>query len=211
MHMQAPMLYVPTDQVGLVEKYVGPDSKAPTLQRLGTADWSRVKSKVKASVEDMAKKLIMLEAKRKAKTGHAFPADTLWQKEFEEAFEYEDTEDQIVATQEIKRDMEKSVPMDRLLCGDVGYGKTEVAMRAAFKAVMDSKQVGVLVPTTILAEQHYATFSRRFSDYPVTVSVLSRFRSVSEQKAIVSRVNSGAIDIVIGTHRLLSKDVKFKS
>lgn len=203
-------LYVPIDQVDLVEKYVGSQGQPPSLQRLGTGDWQRIKSKVKKSVEDMARKLIMLEAKRKSRKGHAFSKDTIWQRQFEESFEYEDTEDQRQATEEIKADMEKAVSMDRLLCGDVGYGKTEVAMRCAFKAVMDSKQVAVLVPTTILAEQHYATFTRRFSDYPVSIQVLSRFKSGSEQKKILKDLEFGAVDIIIGTHRLLSKDVKFK-
>ncbi|HHW17395.1 MAG TPA: transcription-repair coupling factor [Firmicutes bacterium] len=203
-------LYVPTDQVHMVERYVGPQGEPPTLQRLGTGDWQRIKARVKKSIEDMARKLIMLEAKRKSRKGHAFSKDTPWQRQFEEAFEYEDTEDQARATEEIKRDMEDETPMDRLLCGDVGYGKTEVAMRAAFKAVMDSKQVAVLVPTTILAEQHFSTFSRRFSDYPVTIQVLSRFRSAAEQKRILKDLEAGAVDIIIGTHRLLSKDVKFK-
>jgi transcription-repair coupling factor (superfamily II helicase) len=203
-------LYVPTDQVDLVERYVGPEGAKPALQRLGSGDWQRIKARVKKSVEDMARNLLMLEAKRKSRQGFAFSPDTPWQRQFEEEFEYEDTEDQAVATQEIKRDMENSYPMDRLLCGDVGYGKTEVAMRAAFKAVMDSKQVAVLVPTTVLAEQHYATFVRRFSNYPVSIEVLSRFRPQSEQAKIIRRLASGAVDIIIGTHRLLSKDVKFR-
>ena len=203
-------LYVPTDQVDLVERYVGPEGAKPALQRLGSGDWQRIKARVKKSVEDMARNLLMLEAKRKSRQGFAFSPDTPWQRQFEEEFEYEDTEDQAVATQEIKRDMENSYPMDRLLCGDVGYGKTEVAMRAAFKAVMDSKQVAVLVPTTVLAEQHYATFVGRFSNYPVSIEVLSRFRPQSEQAKIIRRLASGAVDIIIGTHRLLSKDVKFR-
>ncbi len=204
-------LYVPIDQVDAVERYVGAEGKAPSLQKLGTGDWQRLKARVRASVEDMAKKLLVLEAKRKSRQGYAFSADTPWQTQFEEAFEYEDTPDQTTATQEIKEDMERSTPMDRLLCGDVGYGKTEVAMRAAFKAVMDGKQVGILVPTTILAEQHFQTFSRRFAEYPLTVRCLSRFRPASEQSKIVEEVSSGAVDIVVGTHRLLSKDVKFKN
>lgn len=203
-------LYVPVDQVDLIEKYSGPEGKPPALHRLGTGEWQKIKARVKRSLEDMAKKLIMLEARRKSRKGYAFSPDTPWQRQFEESFEYEETEDQARATEEIKRDMEKPVPMDRLLCGDVGFGKTEVAMRCAFKAVMDSKQVAVLVPTTILAEQHYSTFSRRFADYPVTIAVLSRFRSPAEQKKILRDLELGAIDIIIGTHRLLSKDVKFK-
>lgn len=203
-------LYVPIEQVDAVERYIGPEGKPPSLQRLGTGDWQKLKARVRASVEDMARKLLIVEAKRKSKKGYAFSPDTPWQRQFEEAFEYEDTADQIRATEEIKRDMEAATPMDRLLCGDVGYGKTEVAMRCAFKAVMEGKQVGVLVPTTILAEQHFATFTRRFSDYPVSIQCLSRFRSQTEQRRIVKDVEAGATDIIIGTHRLLSKDVKFK-
>ena len=204
-------LYVPVDQVDLVERYIGPEGKPPQLQKLGTGEWARVKDRVKASVEDMARKLLMLEAKRKSRTGHAFSPDTPWQREFEDSFEYEDTEDQARATEEIKRDMERSVPMDRLLCGDVGFGKTEVAMRCAFKAIMDGKQVAVLVPTTILAEQHHATLTRRFADHPVTIHCLSRFRTPNETKRIISDIETGMADIVIGTHRLLSKDVSFKN
>ncbi|HHX29013.1 MAG TPA: transcription-repair coupling factor [Firmicutes bacterium] len=204
-------LYVPVDQVDLIERYSGPEGKPPQLQKLGTGEWARIKARVKASVEDMARRLLTLEAKRKSRTGYAFGPDTPWQREFEDAFEYEDTEDQARATEEIKRDMEAAVPMDRLLCGDVGFGKTEVAMRCAFKAVMDGKQVGVLVPTTILAEQHYATFVRRFAEHPVTIHCLSRFRTPGETRKIVADIQSGSADIVIGTHRLLSKDVSFKN
>ncbi len=203
-------LYVPVDQVDMIERFVGPEGKPPGLQRLGTGDWQKIKARVKASLEDMARKLLILEARRKSRRGVAFSPDTPWQRQFEESFEYEDTEDQARATQEIKRDMEQSVPMDRLLCGDVGYGKTEVAMRCAFKAVMDAKQVAVLVPTTILAEQHFSTFTRRFSDYPVSIKCLSRFRSASEQRKIIQDAAAGAVDILVGTHRLLSKDVAFK-
>jgi transcription-repair coupling factor (superfamily II helicase) len=202
-------LYVPIDQVDMVERYIGPEGVKPTLQRLGSGEWQRIKARVKKSVEDLARNLLLLEAKRKSRQGFAFSPDTPWQRQFEEEFEYEDTEDQATATQEIKRNMENGYPMDRLLCGDVGYGKTEVAMRAAFKAVMDSKQVAVLVPTTVLAEQHYATFARRFSNYPVSIEALSRFRAPSEQARILKQVAQGAVDILIGTHRLLSKDVKF--
>lgn len=206
----ADALYVPVDQVDMLEKYVGPEGHVPTIQKLGTGDWQRIKARVQKSVKDMARKLIMLEAKRKSRKGHAFSPDTPWQRQFEEAFEYEDTPDQERATLEIKRDMEKDVPMDRLLCGDVGFGKTEVAMRCAFKAIMDSKQVAVLVPTTILAEQHFATFTRRFAGYPVNIQVLSRFRTPAQEKKILRDLATGALDIVIGTHRLLGKDVKFK-
>ncbi|MBP8614360.1 MAG: transcription-repair coupling factor [Firmicutes bacterium] len=203
-------LYVPLDQVDMIEKYVGPEGSKPRLQRLGSGEWQRIKARVNRSIQDMARRLLVVEAQRKSRQGHAYSPDTPWQREFEESFEYEDTEDQIMATQEIKEDMQRPYPMDRLLCGDVGYGKTEVAMRATFKAVMESKQVAVLVPTTILAEQHYATFSRRFAGYPVSVEVLSRFRTPAEQKKILNDVALGAVDVVIGTHRLLSKDVKFK-
>ena len=203
-------LYVPIEQADLVERYIGPEGKPPQLHKLGTGEWAKVKARVKASVEDMARRLLILEAKRKSRPGYAFSPDTPWQREFEEAFEYEDTEDQARATEEIKKDMEKPVPMDRLLCGDVGFGKTEVAMRCAFKAVMDGKQVAVLVPTTILAEQHYATFTRRFAEHPVTIHCLSRFRTPGETKKIIEDTKSGTADIVIGTHRLLSKDVVFK-
>lgn len=203
-------LYIPVDQVHMIEKYVGPEGAKPRLQRLGSGEWQRIKTRVNKSIEQMAKDLLIVEAQRKSRQGYAYSPDTVWQKEFEDAFEYEDTEDQLVATAEIKEDMEKPYPMDRLLCGDVGYGKTEVAMRAAFKAVMESKQVAVLVPTTILAEQHYTTFTRRFADYPISVEVLSRFRTPAEQKKILNDLKLGAVDIVVGTHRLLSKDVKFK-
>ena len=203
-------LYVPLDQVDMIEKYVGPEGSKPRLQRLGSGEWQRIKARVNKSIQDMARNLLLLEAQRKSRKGHAYSPDTPWQREFEESFEYEDTEDQVLSTQEIKEDMQKPYPMDRLLCGDVGYGKTEVAMRATFKAVMESKQVAVLVPTTILAEQHYATFKRRFEGYPVSIEVLSRFRTPREQKKVLRDVALGAVDVLIGTHRLLSKDVKFK-
>ncbi len=204
-------LYVPVDQVDMIERFIGPEGKPPSLQRLGTADWQKLKARVKASLEDMAKKLLTVEAQRKSRKGFAFSPDTPWQKQFEDAFEYEYTEDQIDATEEIKKDMERPIPMDRLLCGDVGYGKTEVAMRCAFKAIMDGKQVAILVPTTILAEQHYFTFTRRFSDYPMSIKCLSRFRAPAEQRRIIQDTKNGAVDILVGTHRLLSKDVSFKN
>ncbi len=203
-------LYVPVDQVDLVEKYVGSEGSRPSLQRLGSGEWQRIKDRVRRSVEDMARKLLVLEAKRKSVQGHSFSVDSPWQRQFEDEFEYEDTEDQAISTHEIKMDMEKPYPMDRLLCGDVGFGKTEVAMRAAFKAVMDSKQVAVLVPTTVLAEQHFNTFSDRFANYPISVQALSRFRSGLQQRKILSDVAKGLVDILIGTHRLLSSDVKFQ-
>ncbi|NLC62683.1 MAG: transcription-repair coupling factor [Thermoanaerobacterales bacterium] len=203
-------LYVPTNQVDLIQKYIGSEETAPKISRLGGNEWSRAKSKVKDSIKEMAEELIKLYAKRQAIKGYAFSPDTPWQKEFEDLFPYEETPDQLTAIEEVKNDMESDRPMDRLLCGDVGYGKTEVAMRAAFKAVMDSKQVAVLVPTTILAEQHFHTFSERFDSFPVKVEVLSRFKSSSEQKQILKSLRSGELDIIIGTHRLLQKDVRFK-
>lgn len=203
-------LFVPTDQVHLLQKYVGLEDSPPKISRLGGGDWQRVKNRVKESIQEMAEKLLALYADRLSSRGHAFSPDTVWQQDFEEAFTYEETPDQIRAVEEIKRDMESPRPMDRLLCGDVGYGKTEVAMRAAFKAIMDGKQVAVLVPTTILAQQHFQTFSQRFSGYPVKIAALSRFQTPGEQEAVIKGLKSGHVDLVIGTHRLLSKDVVFK-
>ncbi len=203
-------LYVPVDNIDQVQKYLGSEDKEPKLYQLGGNEWKRVKARVRSSVQDIAEHLIKLYAKREATPGYAFSPDTEIHREFDSLFPYEETPDQKRAIEEIKRDMEKPRPMDRLLCGDVGYGKTEVAIRAAFKAVMDGKQVAVLVPTTILAQQHYETFKERFHEFPVEIDVLSRFRTRKEQNATVKKVNSGLVDIVIGTHRLLSKDVKFK-
>ncbi|GAW91664.1 transcription-repair coupling factor [Calderihabitans maritimus] len=203
-------LYVPTDQAKLIHKYSGAEGHVPRLNRLGGNDWTKVKSKVKRSVEDMARELLELYAARQTVEGYAFSPDSVWQKEFEEAFPYQETPDQLRAIEEVKRDMMQPKPMDRLLCGDVGYGKTEVAMRAAFKAVLDGKQVAVLVPTTILAQQHYYTFKERFSSYPVNIAVLSRFRTPKEQRKTIKELRQGLVDIVIGTHRLLSEDVTFK-
>lgn len=202
-------LYVPTDQVDLVQKYLGVEGVAPKLYKLGGAEWSRVKARVKESVRDLADSLLALYAAREAQPGHAFAPDSVWQKELEDSFAYEETPDQLRAVQQVKEDMERPRPMDRLVCGDVGYGKTEVAVRAAFKAVMDGYQVAVLVPTTILAQQHYATFTERFGSFPVKVAVLSRFQTPKEQKEIVREVREGAVDVLIGTHRLLQRDVKF--
>ncbi|WP_201787784.1 transcription-repair coupling factor [Carboxydothermus islandicus] len=202
-------LYVPPEQVGNLQKYVGVDGEPPKLSRLGGSDWQRVKNRVKAAVREMAEGLLELYAKRMAKPGFAFSPDTVWQKEFEERFPYEETPDQLKAIEEVKRDMEKPKVMDRLLCGDVGYGKTEVALRAAFKAVMDGKQVAVLTPTTLLAQQHYNTFKERFSGYPVEIRLLSRFQTAREQKEIIKELKRGKVDIVIGTHRLLQDDVQF--
>ncbi len=203
-------LYVPTDQVGMLQKYLGADVDAPKLSKLGGAEWNRVKSRVREAVRDMAKELLELYAARETAQGYAYGPDTVWQKEFEDSFPYEETPDQIKAIQEVKRDMESPRPMDRLLCGDVGYGKTEVALRAAFKAVMEGKQVAVLVPTTILAQQHYNTFRERFARYPVRVEMLSRFRTPREQRDIIRDLKEGRIDIVIGTHRLVQDDIAFK-
>lgn len=203
-------LYVPTEQIDLLQKYVGPEDSPPRLYKLGGTEWSKVKTKVKESVQDMALELLRLYAARESLKGHSFSPDTPWQREFEDAFPYEETPDQMKAIEEVKSDMEQSRPMDRLICGDVGYGKTEVAIRAAFKAVMDSKQVAVLVPTTILAQQHFATFKERFSGYPVNIAVLSRFQSPSQQRSILKRLKEGTVDIVIGTHRLLQPDMKFR-
>ncbi len=202
-------LYVPLTRLDLVQKYRSAEGAKPVLSRLGTAAWSRTKARVKKAMQDMAEELLKLYAERKMVGGHAFPPDTEWQREFEDAFEHNETEDQEQAIADVKRDMQVSQPMDRLLCGDVGYGKTEVAMRAAFKAISDNKQVVVLAPTTVLAFQHFETFKQRFAAFPITIEMLSRFRTAAQQKEILQRVEAGKVDILIGTHRLLSKDVKF--
>lgn len=203
-------LYIPIEQMAIIQKYVGSEGKPPKLNKLGGSEWKRVKNRVKSSIREMTQELLLLYAEREASKGFAFSPDTPWQKEFEDLFPYEETPDQLRAIEEVKRDMEKPKPMDRLLCGDVGYGKTEVALRAAFKAVMDGKQVAVLVPTTILAQQHFNTFKERFSPFPVNVEVLSRFKSPKEQKKIIQGIREGNVDIIIGTHRLIQKDIKFK-
>ena len=202
-------LYVPLTRLDLVQKYRSAEGARPTLSRLGTQAWAKTKARVKRAMKDMADQLLKLYAQRHIAQGHAFPADTEWQREFEDAFEFNETEDQINAIADLKRDMQAGTPMDRLLCGDVGYGKTEVAMRAAFKAVSDNKQVAVLAPTTVLAFQHYETFKRRFAAFPVTIEMISRFRTTKQQKEIIEKVEQGKVDVLIGTHRLLSKDVKF--
>ena len=202
-------LFVPVSQIKLVQKYVSSDAKVPKLNKLGGTEWAKTKRKVAAKIEDIADELIELYAKRDAEKGYAFSRDTVEQQEFEQAFPYTETQDQLRSVAEIKEDMQKDKPMDRLLVGDVGYGKTEVAMRAVFKAVMDGKQAAVLVPTTILAEQHYENFVQRFSDYPFKIGLLSRFRSKKEQEETIEKLRKGSVDIVIGTHRLLSKDVQF--
>jgi len=204
-------LYVPVERLDLISKYLGGDSAGARLDRLGGASWQRVKDSVRAALREMAEDLLRLYARRAVTEGHALSPDTPWQREFEAAFRFEETPDQLRAIEDVKRDMEAARPMDRLVAGDVGYGKTEVALRAAFKAVADGFQVAVLVPTTVLAQQHWATFADRFSPYPARVELLSRFRSPTEQRAVIDGLRQGTIDVVIGTHRLLSKDVAFKS
>lgn len=202
-------LYVPVDQMNLIQKYVGADKSKPKINKLSSSEWGKTKAKAKRAIEDMAKDLLELYAKRQSEKGFAFSSDNPWQREFEDMFPYKETESQGRSIEEIKKDMEKPRPMDRLLCGDVGYGKTEVALRAAFKAIMDSKQVAFLVPTTILAQQHYNTIISRFNEFPIKVGILSRFKTPAEQKKIIEDLRNGNIDIIVGTHRLLSKDVKF--
>ncbi len=205
-------LYIPATQMNLIQKYAGKDVKsAPRLNRLGSKEWSRTRERVKGAVRLIAKELVELYSIRQAKEGFAFGKDTVWQQEFEELFPYEETEDQVQAIEDTKADMESTKIMDRLICGDVGYGKTEVAIRAAFKAVQEGKQVALLVPTTILGQQHYNTFSQRMKDYPVRIDLLSRFRTAAEQKKTLTDLVKGQVDILIGTHRLLSKDVVFKN
>ncbi|MET9516716.1 transcription-repair coupling factor [Streptomyces sp. NPDC002994] len=201
-------LYIPTDQLEQVTKYVG--GEAPTLHRLGGADWTKTKARAKKAVKEIAADLIKLYSARMAAPGHTFGPDTPWQRELEDAFPYVETPDQLSTIAEVKEDMEKSVPMDRLVCGDVGYGKTEIAVRAAFKAVQDGKQVAVLVPTTLLVQQHFGTFSERYAQFPVVVKALSRFQSDSEAKATLEGLKEGSVDLVIGTHRLFSSETKFK-
>jgi len=202
-------LYVPLTRLDLVQKYRSSEGAKPPLSHLGTAAWAKAKARVRKAMKDMADELLKLYAERKTAEGHAFSADNEWIREFEDAFEYSETEDQELAIVDVKRDMETQQPMDRLLCGDVGYGKTEIAMRAAFKAISDNKQVAVLAPTTVLVFQHYETFKQRFAAFPVSIEMISRFRSAKQQKEILQKVEAGKIDILIGTHRLLSKDVKF--
>ena len=203
-------LYVPTDQIERVSQYIGASDQAPTLSRLGTQEWQRTKRRVEESVADIAQELLDLYAAREVTQGFAFSPDTLWQQELEASFPYMETPDQIEAIRAVKEDMEKSKPMDRLICGDVGYGKTEVALRAAFKAVMDGKQVAILTPTTVLAQQHFTTFSERLQAFPLKVEVLSRFCSPQKEREILEGLSNGTIDICIGTHRLLQKDVVAK-
>ena len=203
-------LYVPVDQLDLIQKYVGSEGKSPKINKLGSAEWQKAKAKVRKSINEIAEDLVKLYAMRTTVKGHKFSKDTEWQKQFEDEFPYDETPDQLSSLEEIKADMESDKPMDRLLCGDVGYGKTEVALRAAFKAVMDGKQVAFLVPTTILAEQHYKNMKNRFSDFPIKIDMVSRFRTAKEQKETLQKVKEGNVDILIGTHRLVSKDIQFK-
>lgn len=203
-------LYVPADQTDRVQKYTGSESGPPTVHRLGGSDWARTKRKVKESVKQMAKELLQIYAAREALGGHSYGPDTPWQSEMEQAFPYRETQDQMRAIKEVKKDLEKAKPMDRLICGDVGFGKTEVAIRAAFKVVLEGRQVAVLCPTTVLAQQHHNTFNERLAAFPVRCEMLSRFRTPKEQRAILEDMRAGNVDIVIGTHRLLGKDVEFK-
>ena len=200
-------LYVPSDQVDLISKYIG--GEAPKINRLGSSDWGKTKSRVRRKAREIAQELVVLYAKRQAAKGHAFGPDSPWQRELEDSFPYEETPDQLRAIDEVKDDMETGTPMDRLVCGDVGYGKTEIAVRAAFKVVAGGKQVAVLVPTTILAQQHHATISERFRNFPMRVEMLSRFLSPAEARKVVDDLASGKVDVVVGTHRLLQQDIKF--
>jgi transcription-repair coupling factor (superfamily II helicase) len=201
-------LYVPSDQIDAVRHYTGGDT--PTLHRLGGSEWQKTKARVRSAVQEIAQELVVLYQKRVHSPGYAFSPDTPWQHELEESFPYQETPDQLKAIDDVKSDMEDEVPMDRLVCGDVGFGKTEVALRAAFKAVQDGKQVAVLVPTTLLAQQHFQTFSDRFAGYPVRVEVLSRFLTPGQARKVADGIRDGDVDVVIGTHRLLSDDVSFK-
>ncbi len=203
-------LYIPTTQLDLIQKYIGSEGKEPKVNKLGSTEWEKTKNRVKESLKVLAGELIKLQAKRQSQKGHSFSKDTIWQKQFEDLFPYDETPDQLKSIEEIKVDMESCTIMDRLLCGDVGYGKTEVAIRAVFKAVMDGKQVAYLVPTTILASQQYSNFSERVKDFPVTVELLSRFRTPAQQKNIIKEVKAGNIDVLVGTHKLFSKELKFK-
>jgi transcription-repair coupling factor (superfamily II helicase) len=204
----ADRLFVPMDQLDQITKYTG--GEAPTVNKMGGSDWQKTKSRARKAIREIAGELIRLYSARQATQGHAFAPDTPWQRELEDAFAYIETPDQLATIDEVKADMEKELPMDRLICGDVGYGKTEIAVRAAFKAVQDGKQVAVLVPTTLLVQQHYDTFSERYAGFPVTVKALSRFQSDKEAKAVLDDLSKGKVDVVIGTHRLLSGSVHFK-
>jgi transcription-repair coupling factor (superfamily II helicase) len=208
----ADVLYVPATQLDLVSKYIGSgeDTETRRLSKLGGTEWEKAKAKARKATQELAKGLIQLYAERQKLPGHAFAPDSVWQQEFEEQFEYQETDDQLRCIAEVKRDMERSIPMDRLLCGDVGYGKTEVAFRAVMKCVLDGKQAAILVPTTVLARQHYLTALSRFSGYPVSIEVISRFRTPAQMRDTLKRVAGGAVDLLIGTHRLLQKDIAFR-
>ena len=206
---RADKLYVPVNEVNLIQKYISFYKRPPKLSRLGTKTWNRIKDKTKRIAASYAMELLEIQSARLRQKGFAFSADSDWQRKLEDDFPYKDTIDQAKASDDVKKDMEMPRPMDRLLCGDVGYGKTEVALRAAFKAVMDNKQVAILVPTTILAEQHYNTFTQRMKEFPVNIQMLSRFKTRAEQDQVVKALKDGSIDIVIGTHRLLSSDISF--
>jgi transcription-repair coupling factor (superfamily II helicase) len=203
-------LYVPVSKADLVQKYIGPGDRAPVLDRVGGSSWSRKKEEVEEALLDLASELIEVQAMREERPGFAAPLDSEWQRQFEAAFPFEDTPDQVEVTAAIKADMQSPRPMDRLICGDVGYGKTELAMRAAFKAVDAGKQVAMLVPTTVLAQQHFHTFKERMAEFPVTIDVISRFRTASEQKRVVEAARAGQLDVLIGTHRILSRDIGFR-
>ncbi len=203
-------LYVPVEEMYLVQKYIAFAVRRPKLYRLGGREWLRAKERARRGIQKLAWELLSMEAMRLSLSGFAFSADTEWQAQFESTFPYTETADQAKAWSEVKADMESKKPMDRLLCGDVGYGKTEVAMRASFKAMMDNKQVAYLVPTTILAQQHYENFSRRLKEFPVNIELLCRFKTTAQQKDIIDRINNGRVDVVVGTHRLLSEDISFK-
>jgi transcription-repair coupling factor (superfamily II helicase) len=209
-YAQGDTLYVPTDQIGLVQRYIGAEGEQPKIHRLGGADWDREKRRVREATREMAAALLTLYAARASAPGHAFAPDGPWQREMEAAFPFRETPHQLQAIEDVKRDMESPKPMDRLVAGDVGYGKTEIALRASFKAVMDGKQVAVVVPTTVLAQQHYNVFGERFARFPVAVELVSRFRGAAETKEILNRVAAGQVDVLIGTHRVLGRDVKFR-
>ncbi|MFC1926400.1 transcription-repair coupling factor, partial [Chloroflexota bacterium] len=204
-------LYVPSEQVDRVSRYIGPGGYMPSLTRLGTQEWNRAKRRAREAAGELAQELKALYSEREVVAGHPFSPDTVWQQELEASFPYVETPDQLQAVQHVKQDMERPKPMDRLICGDVGYGKTEVALRATFKAIMDGMQVAVLVPTTVLAQQHFTTFGERLGAFPVKVELLSRFRSPREQQAVLEGLANGSVDVCIGTHRLLQKDIVFKN
>ncbi|HBU39927.1 MAG TPA: transcription-repair coupling factor, partial [Acidimicrobiaceae bacterium] len=202
-------LYLPSDQIEFIRPYIG--GETPSLSRMGGAEFAKQKQRVRSAVSEIAQELVVLYQTRLQTTGHSFPAETQWMKELSESFLFEETPDQLTAIQEVLSDMESPHPMDRLICGDVGFGKTEVAMRAAFSAVAEGKQVAVLVPTTLLAQQHHQTFEERFAGHPVRVAALSRFLTSAQQRQVIAETIAGEVDVLIGTHRLLSEDVRFKN